>query len=356
MTESWTLAVNRADLSATRLLSAELPELGEGEVLLKVDRVGLTTNNVTYAVLGATAFRYWDFFPTEAGLGVVPVWGFANVEASNTAGVSVGARYYGYFPTANYLIVQPGRVDERGFSDATAHRADLPSAYNAYALTTADPSYEVADEDLHTLFRPLFWTSFLLADQVIDQDFHEAAQIIFSSASSKTAYGTAAMLKGQGRDIVGLTSARNVAFVESLGCYDCVLPYEDIATLPEMPTAYLDFAGSSGTLTALRDHLGERLVREVVVGVTHQEAPGPGALGGPRTTFFFAPDQMRKRSGDWGRDGLEQRLAAAWNAFVPKARGWVDIVVGTGPDALRAAWLDVLTGTAPPRTGHILVL
>lgn len=356
MTESWTFAMKRDDLSATTVLTAELPELAAGEVLLKVDRVGLTANNVTYAVLGATAFRYWDFFPTEPGLGVVPVWGFANVDASNAVGVDVGSRVYGYLPTASHLVVKTGRVDERGFNDVSAHRADLPSPYNAYALTTTDPSYSADDEDLHILFRPLFWTSFMLADQIVDQNFHDAAQIVFSSASSKTAYGTAAILKGQGREIVGLTSPRNVDFTRSLGCYDEVLSYDEIGQLADMPTAYIDFAGSGETLAALRNHLGDRLVREVIVGVTHQEMAGPDALSNPRTTVFFAPDQIRKRTSDWGRDGLDEKFADAWGEFVPHAREWVDVLVGQGPDALKAAWLEVLGGTSPPRVGHVLEL
>jgi len=356
MTESWTLAVKRDDLAATTVLRAELPELNEGEVLLKVDRVGLTANNVTYAVLGATAFRYWDFFPTEPGLGVVPVWGFANVEDSNVEGVEVGARVYGYFPTASHLIVKTGRVDKRGFNDVSPHRADLPSPYNAYALTSTDPSYSAADEDLHILFRPLFWTSFMLADQVVDQTFYDAAQIVISSASSKTAYGTASILKGQGREIVGLTSARNAEFTQNLGCYDEVWTYDEIDQLAEMPTAYIDFAGSSDVLAALRSYLGSRLVREAIVGVTHQETAGSAALGGPHTTVFFAPDQMRKRTADWGRDGLDERFADAWSEFAPKAREWVDVVVGQGPEALKEAWLEVLDGSSPPRTGLVLAL
>lgn len=354
MTELWTFAVNRDDLSQTTVVRSELPELGDGEVLLKVDRVGLTANNVTYAVLGATAFRYWDFFPTEPGLGVVPVWGFANVEASKAQGVEVGSRVYGYLPPANYLIVKVGRVDERGFSDASEHRADLPSPYNAYAVTTSDASYNEADEDLHILFRPLFWTSFMLADQIVDQNFFDSAQIVMSSASSKTAYGTAALLKGQGREIVGLTSRRNALFTEDLGCYDAVWSYDEVEQLADMPTAYIDFAGSSETLAALRGYLGNHLVREAIVGVTHQELAGADSLGGPRTTVFFAPDQMRKRTQDWGRDGLDQRFAEAWSDFVPVVRDWVDVVVGEGPDAIRDAWLEVLRGDALPRVGHVL--
>ena len=79
--ESWTLTVARSDLSETRRLTAPVPELAPGEALLKVEKVGLTANNVTYAVLGE-AFRYWEFFPTEAGRGVVPHWGFAQVVES----------------------------------------------------------------------------------------------------------------------------------------------------------------------------------------------------------------------------------------------------------------------------------
>ena len=52
----------RSDLTDTRLEATPLPDRGPGEALLRVDRVGLTANNVTYAVLG-DAFRYWEFFP-----------------------------------------------------------------------------------------------------------------------------------------------------------------------------------------------------------------------------------------------------------------------------------------------------
>ena len=52
MTQTWTLGVARTDLARTILVEHELSELADGEALLRVDRVGLTANNVTYAVLG----------------------------------------------------------------------------------------------------------------------------------------------------------------------------------------------------------------------------------------------------------------------------------------------------------------
>ena len=60
-----------------------------------------------------------------------------------------------------------------------------------------------------------------------------ADTVLLSSASSKTALGTAHALR-QRPDIhiVGLTSAHNVAFCQSLGCYSQVLSYEQLQQLP----------------------------------------------------------------------------------------------------------------------------
>jgi hypothetical protein len=354
MTSFWAVAVARDDLSRTALLEDAVPELGDGEVLLRVDRVGLTANNVTYAVLGES-FRYWDFFPTRPGWGLVPLWGFADIIASAAAGVPAGGRVYGYLPPASHLVVRPDRADARGFRDASPHRAQLPSPYNAYALTTGDMAYQASQEDLLVLYRPLFFTSFMLADRLEDNGLFGAETVALSSASSKTAYGTAFLLRGKAPQVVGLTSAGNVAFTESLGCYDRVLPYEAVDQLsPATPTAYLDFAGRADLLARIRRHLGTRLVHEAVAGVTSQERSGAQSLGGPRTTVFFAPDQMRKRAADWGREGLDLRFTEAWRSFAAAAEGWVDVVNHRGPEALRQVWLEVLAGRSAPRTGHVL--
>jgi hypothetical protein len=355
MSRPWTFAVARDDLKQTTLAGTEVPDLRDGEALLRVDRVGLTANNVTYAVLG-DAMRYWEFFPPEPrGLttrwGLPPLWGFAEVTASAHPGVTVGQRIYGYLPPASHLVVKPDRIDDTGFRDAGEHRADLPSPYNAYRTTTGDPVYRSDDEDLLILYRPLFFTSFMLADQVIDNDFYGAAQILVSSASSKTAYAAAQRLHGTGPRLVALTSRGNVTFTESLGCYDTVISYDDLDQVPRIPTAYLDLSGAPATRAALRERLGDLLVRDIAVGLTTQ-VPNAAAAG----EVFFAPVQMRKRRQDWGRDGLEQRFTEAWQQFAATAADAVDIQVGKGPDDLRATWLTVLDGRAAPRTGHVIQL
>jgi hypothetical protein len=352
---SWTMTVARSDLARTRLLIAPFPQPTDEEALLRVERVGLTANNVTYAVLG-DSFRYWEFFPTEPGWGVVPLWGFAEIVESRVGGLEPGGRVYGYLPSGSHLIVRPGRVDERGFRETAENRATLPSPYNTYALTTGDAAYEADREDLQVLFRPLFWTSFMLADRLADVDAMGARRIVLSSASSKTAYGAAFELHRHGREVIGLTSARNVEFTESLGCYDNVLSYDALVELsPDASTLYADLAGDPVLAAALRAHLGPALVQEVVVGVTHQVSATAGTLADTGAAMFFAPDQMRKRITDWGREGLDLRFAEAWRAFAPIVERWVDVVEGHGPDALAQVWEEVRSGSADPRTGHVLV-
>lgn len=351
--ESWTLAVSRADHAAATVLDTPTPTPDDGQAVLRVDRVGLTANNVTYAVLGES-FRYWDFFPApRADLGLVPLWGFAEVVASRAPDVPEGLRVYGYLPPASDLVVTPDRAGAHGFRDAAPHRAALPSVYNSYAATAADPSYEAAWEDLQVLYRPLFFTSFVLADWLTD-DGPDAGTVALSSASSKTAYGTAFLLRGSGRRVVGLTSPAHVGFTASLGVYDAVVAYDAVADLPRTPTAYLDFAGDHTLRAALRDHLGAALVSDTVVGVTHQDASPIGTLDGPRPEVFFAPDRIRKRAADWGRAGLDERFGAAWRSFAPAVAGWVDVVHHAGPEALRDVWLAVLEGRTAPREGHVV--
>jgi len=352
---AWDLFVDRSDLARTEVVEVPTPSPGAGEVVLRTDRVGMTANNVTYAVFGE-AMHYWDFFPAPDGLGRVPLWGFADVEASAVPEVAEGTRLYGYLPTSSHLVVRPAKVDARGFRDASPHRQHLPSPYNGLTTTTEDPAYAADQEDLQVLYRPLFMTSFVLADLLTDNGCFGATSVVISSASSKTSYGTAFLLDGVHR--IGLTSAGNRAFTEGLGCYDEVRTYDEVDDLAEGPAVYVDVAGDA----ALRRRVHERLapVHSAVVGASHHDAApdlsGGRDLPGAPPTFFFAPDQMRKRSADWGPDGVELRHAEAWARFAPVVAGWVDVTVGTGPEGLDAAWHEVLAGATPPRSGHVVAL
>lgn len=361
MAEIVSLEVKRDDLRTARLATRPLDvaaEVAAGRTVLAVDRFALTANNITYGAFGEQ-MSYWAFFPASAGYGHIPVWGFADVVASANGDLATGTRVYGYFPMATHLVVTADRVNARRFVDAAPHRSALPPVYNMYERVAADPAYVSAREGAQALLRPLVVTSFLIADFLDDNALFGASRVLISSASSKTSIGLAQCLKRLARaplDTVGLTSAGNMAFVERLGLYDRVISYDDVAALAaDVPTVYVDMAGSADVLTRVHGHIGERLVHSCRVGGTHwQGLAGRMDLPGARPKFFFAPDQIRKRAADWGPGGLEQRFGAIWPDIVAKADGWLRIETRTGPDATLAAYRDTVDGRVTPDTGLML--
>jgi hypothetical protein len=352
--------VNRTDINECRVVDDVPPELALGQALLRVDRFALTTNNITYAVMG-DALNYWDFPPTSdpEAWGRIPVWGFADVVASAADEVASGTRVYGYLPTSTHLVVTPDRVDPRGFVDAAPHRASLPGAYNGYRRVDTDAPEDRAYEYHRMVLWPLFFTSFLIDDFLDDNAFFDAQEVVVSSASSKTAIGTAFLLQQRApMKVIGLTSARNGAFVEGLGVYDRVLAYDDIGTLGGQRAAFVDIAGNAGVRAAVHHAYGDRLMHSMLVGATHWDLPrAPDVeLPGPAPSFFFAPDQIGKRAKEWGRAGLDDRATDAWRHFAEFSDGWIQIRHGAGSDAVQSAYLELVEGRSDPAVGYVLSL
>jgi|SRR5580692_2150610 hypothetical protein len=350
--------IAKDDLHRCRWHEGPPAELEPGQARLNVDAFGLTSNNITYAMFGE-AMSYWSFFPAEQGWGRMPVWGFAEVSDSHLQELAVGTRVYGYLPPSTELIVAPARVSAHGFIDASAHRATLPPAYNAYASVDSDPAYDVEHEDQQMLLRPLFFTSFLIDDFLHDSDFFGAQSVILSSASSKTASALAFLLaQRHGVNVTGLTSSSSADFARAIGVYDHVVTYDDLDSLPSERAVYIDMAGNAELRSAIHGRYGEELLHSAVVGATHHDRMGqlPDSLPGPRPMFFFAPDRASKRSGDWGREGLERRLADAWHPYVQWTAGWLEVIHASGADAVQSAYLELLDGRIDPAKAHVLSL
>ena len=72
LTEIW---VDRSDYRRTKAIPGEVPQPGDGEIVVAIDKFALTANNVTYAASG-DLLGYWQFYPTaEDAWGKVTVWG-----------------------------------------------------------------------------------------------------------------------------------------------------------------------------------------------------------------------------------------------------------------------------------------
>jgi hypothetical protein len=358
-----TLLVRKDNLQDTRLHTGADGPLAPGQARVSLDLLALTANNITYAAFG-DAMDYWRFFPSgQDGWGIVPVWGFGLVVQSLHPGVAVGERLYGYWPLAGSAVLQPDRLSVTGFRDAAPHRAGLHAIYNQYQRCAADPFHAAATEALQALLRPLFTTSWLIDDLLADNAFFGARRVILSSASSKTAFGTAQRLAQRtDLEVVGLTSPANRGFCEGLGCYTRVLTYDELGSLPAGEACvYVDFAGSVPLRRSIHQHFGDALRYSCAVGGTHVADLGKaGPLPGPKPTLFFAPAQARKRMDEWGGPQLQQQLLQGWQEFLDAVSRatppWLVPQAFRGPAAAQEAFATVLGGRLDPRTGVVVDL
>jgi hypothetical protein len=354
--------VARNDLQQCKFIRTQLPDAAElpaEALLVKIDRFAFTANNITYAVLG-DQLKYWQLFPAPENFGNIPVWGFGEVIASTHPAIAEGERLFGYFPMATHLVIEAADVSKRGLRDDAAHRQGVAPVYNAYARVSGDPAFAGRQGDYQALLRPLFMLSFLVDDFLAENALFGARRVMLSSASSKTAFGLAHLLHTQRKEVrvIGLTSAANTDFVRSLGCYDEVVTYDAVTSLPsDSPIAFVDMAGNSALRATLRRHFGDQMKYSGRIGLTHRSSsPDEGELPGVKPSWFFAPDQIRKRAREWGPGGIDMRFGAAWSGFAPMLERWLTVIEGRGEDAVKQVYLDTLGGRVRPEQGHILSL
>jgi Protein of unknown function (DUF2855) len=354
--------VDRKDFQRCKFIQTLLPEaaaLPDEALLIRIDRFAFTANNITYAELG-DQLKYWQLFPAPENFGIIPVWGFGEVMTSHHPAIGIGERLFGYFPMATHLVIEAANVSKRGLRDAAAHRQGVAPVYNAYARVSGDGAFAGRQGDYQALLRPLFMLSFLVDDFLGENDFFGATSVALSSASSKTAFGLAHLLhtKRQGIRVIGLTSAANLGFVQSLGCYDEVVTYDRVTSLPShRPVVFVDMAGSSELRAELHRHFGDQMKYSARIGLTHRSLVlDEPELPGAKPAWFFAPDQIRKRAKEWGGGGIETRFGAAWSSFAPTLEKRLTVVEGHGHSAVKHVYLDTLNGRIPPEQGHMLSL
>ena len=354
------LLIRKDALGTTRLRTTDATPLADGQVRVRIDTFALTSNNITYGAFG-DAMSYWKFFPSgEEGWGRIPVWGFGSIVQSMHPGVAVGERVYGYFPMADHVVLQPDRLRPDGFTDAAPHRSELHAVYNRYMRCGADPLYTADTENIQALLRPLFITSWLIDDFLADNDFFGADTVLLSSASSKTAYGTAFQLAQRpGIEVIGITSPGNKLFCESLGCYSRVVGYEELELISaDASCVYVDFAGNAAFRLAVHTRFVNLRFSSSIGGTHVEHLGGARNLPGPRATLFFAPAQIKKRNDEWGAAVMGEKSLAAWKVFTAQvtdpAAPWLVVDHHHGPEAVQAAYAEVLGGRSHPRVGHML--
>ena len=254
----------------------------------------------------------------------------------------------------SHLTIKAEKAGGSSLVDAAPHRAELALVYNQYVRAEAPDDARDAAE---MLYRPLYMTSFLIADFLEENKFFGAGQVLLTSASSKTAIGLAFLLAQMaGVEVIGLTSPGNTAFVSGLGCYDQVLGYDGLAGLvSESASVVVDMAGNGAVLADVHNHFGDALKYSCLVGATHWDArQGAQNLPGPTPQLFFAPSRIAQRTKDWGPGGLQERFQGAWVEFLTRAEEWIDVSREQGEAAIEKRYLEQLAGQVSPQLGLLL--
>ena len=244
--------------------------INQGDVLVHIAKFVLTSNTVTYALLGRVSLKTFVHYPTgDANFASSPAWGVGIVVASRSPHVQVGQRIHGYFPMRKYCVLTPSKIKRGAFEDTAPHRSKLINAYRNYRLSEPLDVSKVDHEDMMTADGLLFGTGWSATMQAVSKG---ATSIVFTSASSRTSLTGAFAAKFHNFNMkrIGITSSRNVQFVKDTGIYDVVVTYDTISSLSNNGKfAIYDMAGNSKVNSDLRKTLGSSIIDFGSVGKTN---------------------------------------------------------------------------------------
>ena len=263
----------------------EIP-LREGEVLFVPQSLGtnkyITGYSDAYLLLDIEHFVDPQGTQNTRSFKTAPAWGRCRVARSRHPNFREGATYYGFWPVAAYCVRAVERVDADGFVGYQQLPGFTGPREWLKLIRLEDPADQFAIDTLEYVKIALTF-----AREVGGAGFFGAGRLVLSSASSASGQLLALFMKQEYPDfpVVGLTSARNQAFVRSLPYFDTVATYDAIPSLPnDGKSLYFDVLGRASVTDAVFDHF--RLRRWWIYG--------EGSLGtywkfmrrNPRGTFY----------------------------------------------------------------------
>jgi hypothetical protein len=275
------IATVRDDMKETVILRDELPPLERDEIRLRVDKVGLSANNLFYAQMGNAPFlKFFAVYPVgdeHEELANVPAWGVATVIESSNPEFSPGDQFRGFLHMTNVVQMKARRTPE-GFTAFGGGRDKINPAYNGFLSVDAEGDSPIRGHgqkpDLAMTAAPGAGSGFIMAELLRMNDFYGANAIVLTSASSKLSLATALLLRkerdqGDLAKITGYTAPHNADFVRATGLYDDVVTYDE--GLPGDDTLrhlLIDVAGDADVYKRSK----AKFVKAFAVGGTHADA------------------------------------------------------------------------------------
>lgn len=388
------VATVRDDIQQTEVLRDELPPLVTDEIRLRVDKIGLSANNLFYIQMGEAPFlKFFSVYPLEEEhkhLANMPAWGLATVIESANSEIAAGEQFSGFLQMANVVQMKAKRT-KGGYTAYGDKRDKLNQAYNNFTQlrdTRASPLNGTGvKSDLAMIASPGALSGFILYELLLMSDFYNGDSVVLTSASSKLSMATALLLQearknGAIRKIIGYTSDTNVDFVSGTGLYDDVLTFDqDLPSDGNLKHILIDVAGDASIYKGNQN----RVIKALAVGGTHASAEsstftafGPSGflkmfidMVGPKATkrwakrrlkprleMFFAPTVINELLAQWGQEELDKKSDAALQKFVDAAidGGWISVTRSEDVNAIQSAYQRVVSGGVPPSEAVIISL
>lgn len=388
------IASRRDAIVETQILRDELPALQADEIRLRVDKVGLSANNLFYAQMGEAPFlKFFSVYPLPGqydDLAILPTWGVATIIESANPAFSVGEQYRGFLHITD-VVQMKARRNATGFAAYGDQRDKINPAYNEFKRIDDAPGNplrgtgEIADFAL--VASPGAVSGFILSELLKRNDFYEAPVVVLTSASSKLSLATAVQLRasidsGHLEHVIGYTSQANRAFVEQTGVFDSVLTMDQ--ALPDRGEAQYVFIDVAGDAQVFKQNKSV-IKKALAVGGTHSDAKAstftafgpsgflkmfidmvaPAAIKrwgerslSPKLEMFFAPTVVQQLVSAWGQEAFDSKADAALAQFARKAveEKWIEVRRSENEPAIQAAYQHVMSGEVAPATAVILSL
>ncbi|KAL2825741.1 hypothetical protein BDW59DRAFT_145868 [Aspergillus cavernicola] len=161
-------------------IPAPTDPLKPSSIRLKTALLGLTSNNLTYA-LGGTQLRWWDAYPVpstcpapyndQSKWGIVPAWGLATVLESTIPEITPGTTFFGFWPTSSHSIdLELTPTEPAGhWRETSPHRQNLMSLYNRYMVFDTQGK-EITEFAWDVAVRPIWVAGYVFSEYVFTSD------------------------------------------------------------------------------------------------------------------------------------------------------------------------------------------
>lgn len=388
------IATVRGAIENTEVLQDELPPLEPDEIRLRVDKVGLSANNLFYLQMGDAPFlKFFAVYPLDdahSHLANMPAWGVGTVIASENSDFETGEQFTGFLHMTNVVQMKAKRTDN-GFTAYGGKRDKLNPAYNGFTHLRDSRSSplkgEGAKSDLAMTASPGALSGFILYELLQMKHFYQGNSVVLTSASSKLSLATALLLQparesGKICKVIGYTSGKNRDFVAATGLYDDVLTFDqDLPGDGGLKHALVDVAGDASVYKRNR----KKIIKALAVGGTHADADasiftafrpsgflkmfidmvGPDAAKrwasrrlNPGLEMFFAPAVINALIDRWGQEEMDRKSDLALQQFVDAAidAGWMSVSRCEDIDAIQSAYRRIIAGEIPPSEAVIVSL